>query len=213
MRQTTLSDTGFDKYNKKTRKERFLDDMDKIIPWKELTEAIEPFYPKPKGAGRRPIGIERMLRIHFLQHWFNLSDPAAEEALYDSLAMRRFVGIDLGREPAPDETTICKFRHLMERHQPGRSPVRPGQCLPGRERAEGEPGHDRGCQHHRRTEFDEEPEEGTGPGDALHAQGQAVVLRHEGAYRGGQSQQADPFGGGHAGECPRLPGSAGPAAW
>ena len=119
MRQTTLSDTGFDKYNKKTRKERFLDDMDKIIPWKELTEAIEPFYPKPKGAGRRPIGIERMLRIHFLQHWFNLSDPAAEEALYDSLAMRRFVGIDLGREPAPDETTICKFRHLMERHNLG----------------------------------------------------------------------------------------------
>ena len=103
MRQTTLSDTGFDKYSKKTRKERFLDDMDKIIPWKELTEAIEPFYPKPKGAGRRPIGIERMLCIHFLQHWFNLSDPAAEEALYDSLAMRRFVGIDLGREPAPDE--------------------------------------------------------------------------------------------------------------
>ena len=119
MRQTTLSDTGFDKYSKKTRKERFLDDMDKIIPWKELTEAIEPYYPKPKGAGRRPIGIERMLRIHFLQHWFNLSDPAAEEALYDSLAMRRFVGIDLGREPAPDETTICKFRHLMERHNLG----------------------------------------------------------------------------------------------
>ena len=119
MRQTTLSDTGFDKYSKKTRKERFLDDMDKIIPWKELTEAIEPFYPKPKGAGRRPIGIERILRIHFLQHWFNLSDPAAEEALYDSLAMRRFVGIDLGREPAPDETTICKFRHLMERHNLG----------------------------------------------------------------------------------------------
>ena len=119
MRQTTLSDAGFDKYSKKTRKERFLDDMDKIIPWKELTEAIEPFYPKPKGAGRRPIGIERMLRIPFLQHWFNLSDPAAEEALYDSLAMRRFVGIDLGREPAPDETTICQFRHLMERHNLG----------------------------------------------------------------------------------------------
>ena len=119
MRQTTLSDAGFDKYRKQTRKERFLDDMEKIIPWAELAEAIEPFYPKPKGAGRRPIGIDRMLRIHFLQHWFNLSDPAAEEALYDSRAMRRFVGIDLGREPAPDETTICKFRHLMERHHLG----------------------------------------------------------------------------------------------
>ncbi len=119
MRQTTLSDAGFDKYRKQTRKERFLDDMEKIIPWAELAEAIEPFYPKPKGAGRRPVGVERMLRIHFLQHWFNLSDPAAEEALYDSRAMRRFVGIDLGREPAPDETTVCKFRHRMERHNLG----------------------------------------------------------------------------------------------
>jgi IS5 family transposase len=93
--------------------------MDRIIPWKELCGAIEPFYPKGKGAGRPPIGVERMLRIHFLQHWFNLSDPAVEEALYDSRAMRRFVNIDLGREPAPDETTICKFRHLLEAHNLG----------------------------------------------------------------------------------------------
>ena len=80
---------------------------------------IEPFYPKP-GNGRPPIGIERMLRIYFLQHWFNLSDPAVEEALYDSQAMRRFVGIDLGREPVPDETTVCRFRHLLEEHDLGR---------------------------------------------------------------------------------------------
>jgi IS5 family transposase len=93
--------------------------MDHVIPWGELAEVIEPFYPKPDGAGRPPVGVERMLRIHFLQHWFNLSDPAVEEALYDSQAMRRFVGIDLGREPAPDETTICKFRHLLEAHQLG----------------------------------------------------------------------------------------------
>ncbi len=95
--------------------------MEQIIPWKELCEAIEPYYPKPEGAGRRPVGIERMLRIHFLQHWFELSDPGTEEALYDSRAMRQFVGIllDLGREPVPDETTICKFRHLMERHNLG----------------------------------------------------------------------------------------------
>lgn len=118
MKQKSLTD-GFEKYRKKTRKEQFLEDMEVIIPWKELCEAIEPFYPNPKGAGRRPIGIERMLRIHFLQHWFNLSDPAAEEALYDSRAMRRFVGIDLGQEPVPDETTICKFRHLMENHNLG----------------------------------------------------------------------------------------------
>jgi IS5 family transposase len=119
MRQQSFTDNNFEKYRKKTRKEQFLDDMDRIIPWQELTAAIEPFYPKPKGAGRRPIGIERMLRIHFLQHWFALSDPGAEEALYDSRAMRGFVGIDLGQEPVPDETTICKFRHLMERHHLG----------------------------------------------------------------------------------------------
>jgi IS5 family transposase len=118
MKQTSLTD-GFEKFRKKTRKEQFLDDMETIIPWKELCEAIEPFYPKPQGAGRSPIGIERMLRIYFLQHWFNLSDPAAEEVLYDSRAMRQFVGIDLGEEPAPDETTICKFRHLMESHNLG----------------------------------------------------------------------------------------------
>jgi IS5 family transposase len=118
-RQGTLAEEGFERYRKPTRRERFLEEMDRIIPWAELSAAIEPFYPKGEGAGRPPIGIERMLRIHFLQHWFNLSDPAVEEALYDSRAMRRFVGIDLGREAAPDETTICKFRHLLEAHDLG----------------------------------------------------------------------------------------------
>ena len=118
MRQKSLTD-GFEKHRKKTRKEQFLEEMDAIIPWKDLTEVIEPFYPNPRGAGRRPVGVERMLRIYFLQHWFNLSDPGAEEALYDSRAMREFSAIDLGEEPAPDETTICKFRHLMERHNLG----------------------------------------------------------------------------------------------
>jgi IS5 family transposase len=119
MRQRTLSDEGFEKFRKPTRREKFLDEMNEVIPWSGLCEVIELFYPKGKGAGRPPIGVERMLRIHFLQHWFNLSDPAVEETLYDSRAMRRFVGIDLGREPVPDETTICKFRHFLERHNLG----------------------------------------------------------------------------------------------
>ena len=89
--------------------------MERVVPWKELYALIDPFYPKA-GKGRPPVGLERMLRIHFLQSWFNLSDPAAEEALYDMESMRRFVGIDLGNEPVPDETTICKFRHLLEAH-------------------------------------------------------------------------------------------------
>ncbi len=119
MRQQTFADEAFERYRKPTRREIFLGEMDKIIPWRELCEIIEPFYPKPQGAGRPPIGLERMLRIHFLQHWFNLSDPALEEALYDSRAMRRFVGIDLGREPVPDETSILNFRHLLEAHNLG----------------------------------------------------------------------------------------------
>ena len=83
-----------------------------------VVRLIEPHYPK-SGNGRPPIGVERMLRIYFLQQWFNLSDPGLEEALYDSLVMRQFVGIDLGREPVPDETTVCKFRHLLEEHNLG----------------------------------------------------------------------------------------------
>jgi transposase, IS5 family len=119
MRQQTLADEGFERFRKPTRRDQFLAEMEHIIPWRDLCKVIKPFYPKPKGAGRPPIGLERMLRIHFLQHWFNLSDPAVEEALYDSRAMRRFVGIDLGREPAPDETTVCNFRHLLEKHNLG----------------------------------------------------------------------------------------------
>ncbi len=119
MRQPSLEAAGFERFRKKTRKDIFLEKMDHLIPWSELSAAIEPFYPKPEGAGRRPVGIERMLRIYFLQHWFQLSDPGAEEALYDSRALRDFVGIDLGNEPVPDETTILKFRHLMERHNLG----------------------------------------------------------------------------------------------
>ncbi len=119
MKQQSLEATGFEKYRKQTRKEKFLGEMEQIIPWKELSEVIEPYYPKPQGAGRKPIGLDRMLRIHFLQHWFELSDPGAEEALYDSRAMRLFVGIDLGSEPVPDETTICNFRHLMEKNNLG----------------------------------------------------------------------------------------------
>ena len=119
MRQLTLASANFDKHSKQTRRAKFLAEMDEIVPWRELCAVVEPFYPRA-GNGRPPIGLERMLRLHFLQHWFNLSDPAAEEALYDSLSMRRFVGIDLGREPVPDETTILNFRHLLERHDLGR---------------------------------------------------------------------------------------------
>ncbi|MHB8582852.1 MAG: IS5 family transposase [Gammaproteobacteria bacterium] len=117
--QATFAESGFEQYRKSTRREQFLAEMEQVVPWAELCAQIEAHYPKVDGAGRPPVGLERMLHIYFLQQWFNLSDPAVEETLYDSTSMRAFVGIDLGREPAPDETTVCKFRHLLEQHALG----------------------------------------------------------------------------------------------
>ena len=90
----------------------------RVVPWAELCALVEPVYPKGEG-GRPTIPLEWMLRIYFLQQWFNLGDPTVEEALYDSASMRAFAGIDLAAEPVPDETTICKFRHLLERNKLG----------------------------------------------------------------------------------------------
>ena len=110
--------TGFERYTKKTRRAIFLEEMEQVVPWAKLCALIEPHYPKP-GNGRRPKELEKMLRIYFLQQWFNLADPAVEEALYDSATLRQFAGIDLGGEPVPDETTVCNFRHLLEKHNLG----------------------------------------------------------------------------------------------
>src|SRR5216684_369866 len=104
MKQRTLAMmTGFEQYTRKTRRAIFLEEMEQVVPWRELCGLVEPHYPKA-GNGRPPVGVERMLRIYFLQQWFNLSDPAVEESLYDSAVMRQFVGVDLGCEPAPDAT-------------------------------------------------------------------------------------------------------------
>jgi len=119
MKQQTL--TGFERYGKTTRRAQFLADMHLIVPWAELSAVVEPFYPKVSEAGGRPpLPLERMLRVYFLQLWFNLSDPAVEEELYDSTSMRNFAGIDLGVEAVPDETTVCKFRHLLEKNKLGK---------------------------------------------------------------------------------------------
>jgi IS5 family transposase len=121
MKQQTLAmaaDQTFENYRKPTRRDEFLKTMEAIVPWSALCEVIEPCYPKA-GNGRPPIGLERMLRIHFIQHWFNLADLSCEEALYDSASLRRFVGIDLGREPVPDSTTITNFRKLLNENKLG----------------------------------------------------------------------------------------------
>lgn len=115
MKQTTFASAAWDRKGKVTRRERFLAEMDAVIPWKHLNRLIEPHYPKA-GQGTQPMPQERMLRIYFMQQWFNLSDPAMEDALYDSESMRRFAGIELGEQAVPDETTILRFRHLLEKH-------------------------------------------------------------------------------------------------
>lgn len=123
MKQQTLAaaadqEAGFEQYRRPTRRDVFLATMDQIVPWQALCAVIQPHYPKP-GNGRPPVGLERMLRMYFVQHWFNLADQACEEALLDSPALRRFVGIDLGRERVPDGTTLLRFRRLLEAHKLG----------------------------------------------------------------------------------------------
>lgn len=113
--QTSFAGLAWTTKGRMTRRERFLAEMDQVIPWQRLIALIEPYYKKP-GRGRRPLGLEKMLRIYFLQHWFDLSDPAAEDAIYDSESMRRFVGVELGEDTIPDESTILRFRHLLEEH-------------------------------------------------------------------------------------------------
>jgi IS5 family transposase len=123
MKQQTLAmagdlEAGFERYRRPTRRDEFLATMNAIVPWAALYEVVQPHYPKGVG-GRPPISLERMLRIHFIQHWFNLADDACEEALYYSASLRRFAGIDPGREPVPDATTLLKFRRLLNEHKFG----------------------------------------------------------------------------------------------
>ena len=113
--QQTFASMAWQAKGKVTRRERFLAEMDAVIPWTRLLGLIAPHYPQA-GNGRQPLGMEKMLRIYFLQQWFNLSDPQAEDAIYDRESMRRFARVELGDEVVPDESTILRFRHLLERH-------------------------------------------------------------------------------------------------
>ena len=113
--QRSFSDLEYAAKKKVTRRDRFLGEIDAVTPWPALLAEVEPFYPKGRGRGRPPIGLERMLRMVIAQQCFGLSDEGTEDALYDSQAIRRFVGIDLNREAAPDATTLLKFRRLQMR--------------------------------------------------------------------------------------------------
>lgn len=115
MKQSSFASLAWETKKKITRREKFLAEMEAVMPWDELLAVIEPRYAKG-DRGRPPMGLERMLRLYFMQQWFNLSDPAMEDGLYDSESMRRFAGVDLGDDAVPDETTILNFRRLLETH-------------------------------------------------------------------------------------------------
>ena len=114
-RQGSFSQAEYAGKKKQTRRDKFLAEMEMVVPWARLVERLAPLYPKGE-RGRPPIGLERMLRLYFLQQWYGLADEALEDALYDSQALRGFAAIELGRDPVPDATTVLHFRHWLERH-------------------------------------------------------------------------------------------------
>jgi transposase, IS5 family len=116
-KQLSFAAYEFSRKKRVTRRERFLAEMERVVPWERLEAVIEPLYPSAGRVGRQPIGVPRMLRMYCLQQWFGLSDEGLEDAIYDSQAMRGFIGIDLARESVPDATTLLKFRRLLEEHQ------------------------------------------------------------------------------------------------
>ena len=116
MKAVSFASLVYENKKKKTRREKFLEEMERVIPWGEFLGIIRPYYPKA-GNGRQPMPIGMMLRIYFMQQWYGLSDPAMEDSLYDIESMRRFAGIDLETDAVPDETTILHFRHLLEKHK------------------------------------------------------------------------------------------------
>jgi transposase, IS5 family len=115
FQQTLASQASFAKYGRKSKRELFLDQLNLVVPWSELLALVEPVYPNA-GNGRQSVGLGIMLRTYFLQQWFGLSDPGMEEAFYESAVLQRFAGVDLGMAAVPDETTILRFRHLLEQH-------------------------------------------------------------------------------------------------
>lgn len=117
MKQSSFASLNFASKKRQTRREVFLAEMERVVPWRELEALVEPHYPTTGRRGRQPIGISTMLRIHFMQQWYALSDPAMEDALYEIESMRRFAGLELNEDAIPDETTILKFRRLLEQHK------------------------------------------------------------------------------------------------
>lgn len=198
-----------------TRRERFLSEMEQVVPWQALLEALEPsYYPNAAGRrGRPPIGLERMLRMYFVQQWYGLADEATEEALYDSRALSAFVGLDPACESVPDATTLLKFRRWLEEHALTQTIFKTINARLS----------EKGLLLRQATLVDatihcgplleEEQGESARCGDALHAQGESMVLRAEGPHRSRCRVGAGAFADGHSGQYRRYHRDLEAVAW
>ncbi len=192
MKQRTLAmaadyNAKYEQSRKPTRRDLLLPAMQHVVPRKALCSVIEPHHPKV-GSGRPPIGLRRMLRMYFVQHWFNLAYKACEEALLDSASLRRFEGIDLGRERVPDASSLLKFRRSLEKHELGAGLfAKVGEALQG-QGLKGGTG-TMVVRHHQRAQLDQERRGQAGSRDAPDLQRPAVVFRHEAAHRGEQQDR------------------------
>lgn len=181
--QPSFTDVEYGNRRRVSRREQFLQIMDALIPWDQWVGLITPHY-YTGAKGRKPKPVETMLRMYLLQVWFSLSDEGIEDAIYDSYAMRRFMGLDFTVEQVPDATTLLHFRHLLEKHQIGKQLFAAqnemfdaqGWIMRGRQHCR--------CHADRRAELDQERCGCPGPGDASNQEGQSVVLRDEGPSRG-----------------------------
>ena len=201
MKQVTFASMAFGEKKRQTRREKFLGEMEAVVPWSELVGIIEPYSPKAGHRGRQPMVLATMLRIYFVRQGYALLDPGMEDALYEIESIRRFVGLELGDDAIPDETTILKFRHLVgETRFDGADEGRDQRDVEGAWVAVGGRD-DGGCDDHSRGEFDEEPGEAAGPGDALDEERESVVLRDEDSCGGGREFGAGTYGIGDVRQC------------
>ena len=180
--QRSFADVEYDGQQRQTRRAQFLQQMDGLIPWRRLEARLGPIYPAGE-RGRPPYPLAMMLRIHCVQLFYNLSDPAMEDALYDSAAVQRFVGL-AAQDPRPDETTILNFSAPAGAARPRRGAAGGGHPASGGTGRAAAGGHDRGRDHHRRAGVDAEPRPAAGPGDASGEEREPVVLRDAGPTLG-----------------------------
>ncbi len=197
MSQRSFASAEYAMKKKRTRRERFLADMERVVPWARLIAVIEPLYPTSGRVGRQPIGVSRMLRMYCLQQWYGLADEALEDALYDSQALRDFVGIDLSRESVPDATTLLKFRRLLLDNDLTKAAVRRDQRSPCRTGPSDACRHHRGCDHHRSAELHQERGQYARSRDAPNQEGKRLALWHEGPCRRGCRIGTRAHGGRH----------------